>query len=156
ISVIPSERPVRNASSSSAAGCLPCPIRAEPWPIAGTTVASRNLTVWTVPFKATAVAASRANAPDDATNEHSAPQSPLNSRRFSALFTPPSFPLRRSAEWVPAISSPYRMLELGADVCLGQQRRRQIGEIQRPMSAFPPKGLCRRLTDNKPAKSRRL
>src|SRR5262249_49773992 len=56
-------------------------------------VPSRNLTVWAVPFEATAAAASRANAPDDATNEHSAPQSPLNSRRFSALFTTPSFPL---------------------------------------------------------------
>jgi hypothetical protein len=42
-----------------------------------------------VPFKATAAAAPTANAPDEATNEHSAPQSPLNSRRF----TTPSYPL---------------------------------------------------------------
>ena len=61
--------------------------------VSGTTAASRNLTVCAVPFKATAVAAWRANAPDDATNEHSAPQSPLNSRRFRALFTTLSFPL---------------------------------------------------------------
>src|SRR5262249_51386338 len=77
--------PVRNASCSSAAGCLPCPICQEPWPIAGTMVPSRNLTVWAVPFEATAVAASSANAPDKATNEPSAPQSPLNSRRFNNL-----------------------------------------------------------------------
>src|SRR5215469_7172165 len=109
---MPSERPVRNASSSSAAGCLPCPIRAEPWPIAATIVPSRNLTVWAV--EATAVAASRANAPDDATNEHSAPQSPLNSRRFSALFTTPSVPL---------------LTMLGPKVVLPNRFRRQAAHI---------------------------
>src|SRR5262249_2913204 len=83
ISVIPSERPVRNASSSSAAECFPCPRCQEPWPIAGTLVPSRNLTVWAV--DTTAVAASRVNAPDKATNEPSATQSPLNSRRFNNL-----------------------------------------------------------------------
>jgi hypothetical protein len=80
ISVIPSERPVRNASSSSAAGCLPCPRPAEPWPIAGTMVPSRNVTVRVAPVEA--VAASRADAPDDeVTHELNATQSPLNSRR---------------------------------------------------------------------------
>src|SRR5215469_11854751 len=80
---IPSERPVRNASSSSAAGRLPRPIFAEPWPIAGTMVPSRNLTVRAVPVEATAAAPSRANAPDKVTNELSATQRSLNSRRLS-------------------------------------------------------------------------
>src|SRR6266436_3367524 len=85
ISVIPSERPVRSASSSSATGCLPFPRPAEPWPSAGTMVPSRNLTVRPAPVEAAPVAASRANAPDEVTNEPSAAQSPLNSRRFSSL-----------------------------------------------------------------------
>src|SRR5215472_15273198 len=79
ISVIPSERPVRSASSSSACGCLPFPSPAEPWPNAGMTVPSRNFTVRPAPGEA----ASRADAP--VANELSATQSPLNSRRFSSL-----------------------------------------------------------------------
>src|SRR5262249_56315310 len=75
----------RDASSCSGGGCLPCPIRAEPWPNAGTTVPSRNLTVRLVPVDSAPVAASRADAPDEVTNELSATQSPLNSRRFSSL-----------------------------------------------------------------------
>src|SRR5262249_42374875 len=52
------------------------------------------------PVEATPLAASRADAPDEVTNELSATQSPLNSRRFSSLvslpFTMRSLPLRRS------------------------------------------------------------
>src|SRR6516165_1887817 len=92
INVIPRESPVRSASSSTAAGCLPSPRCQEPWPIAGTTVPSRNLTVWAVPFEVPAVAASRAEARDEATNEPRAPQSPLNSRRLNNLA--PLFPAR--------------------------------------------------------------
>src|SRR5215469_1600439 len=84
ISVIPSERPVRSASSSSARGRLSFPRPAEPWPNAGTTVPSRNLTVRLVPVDSAPVA-SRADAPDEVTNELSTTQSPLNSRRFSSL-----------------------------------------------------------------------
>src|SRR5215472_5329911 len=46
-------------------------------------VPSRNLTVRAVPVEATAVAPSRANAPDKVTNELSATQRSLNSRRLS-------------------------------------------------------------------------
>src|SRR5260370_30164702 len=89
----------------------------EPWPIAGTMVPSRNLTVRAAPVKATAVAASRANAPDKVTNELSATQRSLNSRRLSnlvsLLFTTLFLRLRarsedRSAEFHPA-SSPRRL-----------------------------------------------
>src|SRR5215469_6949865 len=80
---MPSERPVRNASSSSAAGCLPCPRRAEPWPNAGTTAPVGNFTVRLAPLEAVPVAGSTADASEDATKEPSATQSPLNSRRFS-------------------------------------------------------------------------
>src|SRR6266436_1067288 len=45
------------------------------------TVPSRNFTVRPAPGEA----ASRADAPDEVTNELSATQSPLNSRRFSSL-----------------------------------------------------------------------
>jgi hypothetical protein len=45
---------------------------------------SRNLTVRTAPVAETAVAASKANAPDKVTNEASATRS-LNSRRLSSL-----------------------------------------------------------------------
>src|SRR5215813_6514109 len=104
ISVIPSERPVRSASSSSASGCLPFARPAEPWPNAETTVPSRNFTVCPAPVEATPLAASRADAPDEVTNELSATQSPLNSRRFSGLvslpFTMRSLPLRRSCSVV--------------------------------------------------------
>src|SRR5580700_4677197 len=48
-------------------------------------VPSRNLTVRAAPVAATAVAASRANAPDKVTNELSATQRSLNSRRLSNL-----------------------------------------------------------------------
>ena len=41
------------------------------------------MTVRPAPVEAAPVAASRANAPDEVTNEPSAAQSPLNSRRFS-------------------------------------------------------------------------
>src|SRR5215472_12807326 len=82
INLIPSERPVRSASSSAASGCLPCARFAEPWPSAGTTVPLGNFTVGV---------AARADAPGSATiivptEESDAPsvtQSPLNSRRFS-------------------------------------------------------------------------
>src|SRR5262249_19029306 len=46
-------------------------------------VLSRNLTVRAVPVEATAVAPSRANAPDQVTNELSATHRSLNSRRLS-------------------------------------------------------------------------
>src|SRR5258705_13662431 len=80
-------------------------------------VPSRNLTVRAVPVAATAVAASRANAPDKVTNELSATQRSLNSRRLSnlvsLLFTTLFLRLRarsedRSAEFHPA-SSPRRL-----------------------------------------------
>src|SRR5262249_43833572 len=74
----------------------------EPWPNAGTTVPSRNLTVRAVPVEATAAAASRANAPDKVTNELSATQRSLNSRRLSnlvpLLFTTLFLPLRARSE----------------------------------------------------------
>src|SRR5215472_17434642 len=77
---------------------------AEPWPNAGITVPSRNLTVRPAAVEATPLAASRADAPDEVTNELSATQSPLNSRRFSSLvslpFTTRSLPLRRSCSVV--------------------------------------------------------
>src|SRR5258706_9454781 len=80
-------------------------------------VPSRNLTVRAAPVKATAVAASRANAPDKVTNELSATQRSLNSRRLSnlvsLLFTTLFLRLRarsedRSAEFHSA-SSPRRL-----------------------------------------------
>src|SRR5215831_460985 len=53
------------------------------------------------------LAASRADAPDEVTNELSATQSPLNSRRFSSLvsllFTMRSLPLRRSCSAVKMV-----------------------------------------------------
>src|SRR5467141_2643406 len=78
-------------------------------------VPSRNLTVRAAPVKATAVAASRANAPDKVTNELSATQRSLNSRRLSnlvsLLFTTLFLRLRarsedRSAEFHPASKIP--------------------------------------------------
>src|SRR6185369_3839680 len=75
-SVIPSERPVRSASCSSACGRLPFPRLAEPWPRAGTTAPSRNLTVRFSAADAVPEAAPKA------ANEPTAAQSPLNSRRF--------------------------------------------------------------------------
>src|SRR6266436_7827423 len=80
-------------------------------------VPSRNLTVRAVPVKATAVAASRANAPDKVTNELSATQRSLNSRRlsnlvslfFTTLFLQPRARSEdRSAEFHSA-SSPRRL-----------------------------------------------
>src|SRR6516225_7697926 len=77
-------------------------------------VPSRNLTVRAVPAAATAAAASRANAPDKVTNEPSATQRSLNSRRLSdrvsLLFTTLFLRLRarsenRSAEFHSAISA---------------------------------------------------
>src|ERR1700739_2465102 len=77
----------------------------------------RNLTVRDVPVAATAVAASRANAPDKVTNEPSATQRSLNSRRLSnlvsLLFMTRFLQLRarsedRSAEFHSA-SSPRRL-----------------------------------------------
>src|SRR5262249_2778656 len=65
-------------------------------------VPSRNLTVRAVPVEATAAAASRANAPDKVTDDLSAPQRSLNSRRLSnlvpLLFTPLFLPLRARSE----------------------------------------------------------
>src|SRR5204863_5551703 len=107
ISVIPSERPVRSACSSSACGCLPFPRPAEPCPNAGTTVPSRNFAVRPAPVEPTSLAASRADTPDEVTNELSTTQSPLNSRRFSSLvslpFTMRSLPLRRSCSVVKMV-----------------------------------------------------
>src|ERR1700739_3800152 len=80
-------------------------------------VPSRNLTVCAAPVAATAVAASRANAPDKVTNELSATQRSLNSRRLSnlvsLLFTTLFLRLRvrsehRSAEFHSA-SHPRRL-----------------------------------------------
>jgi hypothetical protein len=48
-------------------------------------VPSRNFTVRLAPVDATSLAASRADARDEPTNELSATQSPVNSRRFSNL-----------------------------------------------------------------------
>src|SRR5215475_4628836 len=85
---MPSDRPVRSASSSSASGCLPCPICQEPWPNAGTTAPVGNFTVRLAPVEAAPLAGSTADASDDVTKEPSATQSPLNSRRFSnRIFT---------------------------------------------------------------------
>src|SRR3974390_2326293 len=50
-------------------------------------VPSRNLTVRAVPVAAAAVARSKANAPDIVTNEPSATQRSLNSRRLSGRVT---------------------------------------------------------------------
>src|SRR5690242_5901061 len=65
-------------------------------------VPSRNLTVRAVPVAATAVAASRADAPDKATNEPSATQRSLNTRRLSHLvslpFTTPFLRVRARSE----------------------------------------------------------
>src|SRR6516225_8597003 len=65
-------------------------------------VPSRNLTVRAVPVAATAIAASRAGAPDKVTNEPSATQRSLNSRRLSnlvsLLFTTPFLRLRARSE----------------------------------------------------------
>jgi hypothetical protein len=88
-----SERPVRSASSSSAAGCLPCPRCQEPWPNAGTTAPVGNFTVRLAPLDAGPLASSTADASDDATKEPTATQSPLNSRRFSnRILTPYTIP----------------------------------------------------------------
>src|SRR6516162_1513767 len=85
---MPSERPVRSASSSSAAGCFPCPRCQEPWPNAGTTAPVGNFTVRLARLEAASLAGSTADAYDDATQEPSATQSPLNSRRFTnRIFT---------------------------------------------------------------------
>ena len=95
---MPSERPVRSASSSSAAGCLPCPRCQEPWPNAGTTAPVGNFTVRLAPLEAAPLAGWTADASDDTTQEPSATQSPLNSRRFTnrifAHYTiPPTAPI---------------------------------------------------------------
>ena len=60
----------------------------DPWPSAGTTVPSRSFTVRPARGEVAPVAASSADAPEGATNEPSATQSPLNSRRFSKLISP--------------------------------------------------------------------
>ena len=70
------------------AGCFPCPRCQEPWPNAGTTAPVGNFTVRLARLEAASLAGSTADAPDDATQEPSATQSPLNSRRFSnRIFT---------------------------------------------------------------------
>src|SRR5215468_2511770 len=84
---MPSDRPVRSVSSSTAAGCLPCPRCHEPWPSAGTTVPPRNFTKRPATFESVPVAAAKADAPDSPVNialtagndEPSAAQSPPNS-----------------------------------------------------------------------------
>ena len=64
INVIPSERPVRSASSSPASGCLPSPRCQEPCPSAGTTVPSWNFTLRPPTFELTPVAAAKSDPPD--------------------------------------------------------------------------------------------
>src|SRR6266566_10161170 len=106
---MPSERPVRSASSSAAFGCRPSARRAEPWPSAGTTVPSRKLTVRSALLEVAPGAASIADAPDGVINELSATQSPVNSRRFSNM---ESLPLRQSCSvvnWGPdSLNPPYK------------------------------------------------
>src|SRR5271167_471556 len=82
INVIPSERPVRSASSSAASGRLPCARFAEPWPSAGTIVPSGNFTIG-VAARADALDSATIVVPTEKNDEPSATQSPLNSRRFS-------------------------------------------------------------------------
>src|SRR5215469_13966927 len=82
INLIPSERPVRSASSSAASGCLPCARFAEPWPSAGTTVPSGNFTVG-VAARADALGSPTIIVPTAERDAPSVIQSPLNWRRFS-------------------------------------------------------------------------
>src|SRR6516165_2148754 len=69
---MPSERPVRSATCSSAAGCLPTPSRAEPRPNAGTTAQVGNFTVRLAPLEDAPPAGSTADASDDATTKRHA------------------------------------------------------------------------------------
>src|SRR5215472_15017279 len=85
-------------------------------------VPSLNLTVRAVSVAATAIAASRANAPDKVTNEPSATQRPLNSRRLSnlvsLLFMTRPFDCMPDSEDRPAVfhsaRSPLRLKPLVA------------------------------------------
>src|SRR5581483_3610015 len=78
---MPSEMPVRMASSSTFSGCLACPRCQAPWPTAGTVVPSGNRTVCTIGSDAVPVAASRRPLRAGIANE--AAQRALNWRRLS-------------------------------------------------------------------------
>src|SRR5258707_11888519 len=77
INIIPSERPVRSASSSAASGCLPCARFAEPWPSAATIVPSGNFTVG-VAARVDALDSAPIIVPTEESDERSVPPRPLN------------------------------------------------------------------------------
>ena len=101
---------------------------------------SRNFTVRPAPVEA--LPASRADAPDEVTNELSATQSPLNSRRFSSLvslpFTMRSLPLRRSC-------SDVKMVQPNA-LWPADARSRSLGCASQVWGGARPRSAISRLT----------